>query len=153
MRRIRFLPWPEFWMSVRTVSKKHCQPPGYRMICLYQSKRSRQRSVRKSLRSFEKLSVPLYRKPPAHITGYVQNVTAEDLEKHKKEGYTATSIIGKSGLESIYESKLRAVSGCKIIIVDENGDLKDTVAEQKARNGQDIRTTIDIEHSAPHTIS
>ena len=75
----------------------------------------------------------------------MQNVTAEDLEKHKKEGYTATSIIGKSGLESIYESKLRAVSGCKIIIVDENGDLKDTVAEQKARNGQDIRTTIDIE--------
>ena len=86
-----------------------------------------------------------YGEMTAHITGYVQNVTAEDLEKHKKEGYTATSIIGKSGLESIYESKLRAVSGCKIIIVDENGDLKDTVAEQKARNGQDIRTTIDIE--------
>lgn len=86
-----------------------------------------------------------YGEMTAHITGYVQNVTAEDLEKHKKEGYTATSIIGKSGLESIYESKLRAVSGCKIIILDENGDLKDTVAEQKARNGQDIRTTIDIE--------
>ncbi len=86
-----------------------------------------------------------YGEMTAHVTGYVQNVTAEDLEKHKNEGYTATSIIGKSGLESIYESKLKAVSGCKIIILDENGNLKDTVAEQKAKDGQDIRTTIDIE--------
>ncbi|MCB6567027.1 penicillin-binding transpeptidase domain-containing protein, partial [Desulfovibrio desulfuricans] len=29
--------------------------------------------------------------------------------------------------------------------MDENGDLKDTVAEQKAKDGQDIRTTIDID--------
>lgn len=86
-----------------------------------------------------------YGEMTAHVTGYVQNVTAEDLEKHKNEGYTATSIIGKSGLESIYESKLKAVSGCKIIILDENGNLKDTVAEQKAKDGQDVRTTIDIE--------
>lgn len=86
-----------------------------------------------------------YGEMTAHLTGYVQNVTAEDLEKHKNEGYTTTSIIGKSGLESIYESKLKAVSGCKVIIVDENGDLKDTVAEQKAKDGQDIRTTIDID--------
>ncbi len=25
----------------------------------------------------------------AHLTGYVQNVTAEDLEEHEGEGYTA----------------------------------------------------------------
>lgn len=86
-----------------------------------------------------------YGEMTAHLTGYVQNVTAEDLEKHKNEGYTSTSIIGKSGLESIYESKLKAVSGCKIIIVDESGNLKDTVAEQKAKDGQDIRTTIDMD--------
>ena len=28
----------------------------------------------------------------AHLTGYVQNVTAEDLEEHEGEGYTAASV-------------------------------------------------------------
>ena len=39
----------------------------------------------------------------AHVTGYVQNVTAEDLEKNKGKGYTSNSVIGKSGLEAVYK--------------------------------------------------
>ncbi len=35
----------------------------------------------------------------AHLIGYVQNVTAEDLEEHAGEGYTSTSVMGKTGLE------------------------------------------------------
>lgn len=31
----------------------------------------------------------------AHLVGYVQNVTAEDLEEHTGEGYTSASVIGK----------------------------------------------------------
>ena len=31
----------------------------------------------------------------AHLVGYVQNVTAEDLEEHDGEGYTSNSVIGK----------------------------------------------------------
>ena len=33
----------------------------------------------------------------AHLTGYVQSVTAEDLEEHAGEGYTSNSVIGRSG--------------------------------------------------------
>ena len=32
----------------------------------------------------------------AHLVGYVQNVTAEDLEEHEGEGYTSNSVIGKT---------------------------------------------------------
>lgn len=32
-----------------------------------------------------------------HLTGYVRNVTAEDLEEHAGEGYNENSVIGKSG--------------------------------------------------------
>ena len=31
----------------------------------------------------------------AHLIGYVQSVTAEDLEEHKGEGYTSSSVVGK----------------------------------------------------------
>ena len=43
----------------------------------------------------------------SHLTGYVQSVTAEDLEERKGKGYDANSVLGKSGLESLYEDELR----------------------------------------------
>ena len=46
-----------------------------------------------------------YDKVASHIVGYVQNVNAEDLKKHKNEGYTSNSIIGRSGIEATYEKE------------------------------------------------
>ena len=80
----------------------------------------------------------------AHVTGYVQNVTAEDLEKHKGKGYTSSSVIGKSGLEAVYEDKLKANDGAVIFIDDQNGNVKKEIAKKEAKNGQNIRTTIDL---------
>ena len=40
----------------------------------------------------------------AHLTGYVQAISAEELETMADQGYTSSSIVGKSGLEQIYES-------------------------------------------------
>lgn len=80
----------------------------------------------------------------AHVTGYVQNVTAEDLEKNKGKGYTSDSVIGKSGLEAVYEDKLKAIDGAAILIYDQNGNVKKEIAKKEAKNGQNIRTTIDI---------
>ena len=41
----------------------------------------------------------------AHLIGYVQSVTAEDLENHPGEGYTNESVIGRSGFEKLYEKQ------------------------------------------------
>ena len=51
-----------------------------------------------------------------HLTGYVQSVTAEDLEKLENKGYHANSVIGRSGLEQAYEEELRPVDGTRIIM-------------------------------------
>ena len=78
-----------------------------------------------------------------HLTGYVQSVTAEDLEKKAGEGYHAGSVIGKSGLELAYEDTLRAVDGSSVNIVDSDGNVVETLASQEAKNGEDIHITID----------
>ena len=57
-----------------------------------------------------------YAEAIAHLIGYVQSVTAEDLEKNPDKGYTSTSIIGKAGLEKQYEDKLRGKDGKEIYI-------------------------------------
>lgn len=79
----------------------------------------------------------------AHLVGYVQNVTAEDLEEHAEEGYTADSVIGRSGLEGLYEEKLRGRKGCRISIIDAAGEEKAELANRPVEDGQTVRLTID----------
>ena len=79
----------------------------------------------------------------AHLIGYVQNVTAEDLENHPGEGYSSNSVIGRSGIESLYETELKGKDGSKIYIVDSEGNEKTTIAETIKEDGVDIRLTID----------
>jgi len=50
----------------------------------------------------------------AHLTGYVQNITAEELEANKGKGYNANSTIGRAGLEKEYEERLKGKSGLEI---------------------------------------
>lgn len=79
----------------------------------------------------------------AHLVGYVQNVTAEDLEEHDGEGYTSNSVIGKSGMEGLFEKELKGQNGCAISIVDSNGNKKKIIVSTIVENGKDIKLTID----------
>lgn len=81
----------------------------------------------------------------AHLVGYVRGISEEELEAHKGEGYTASSIIGKNGLELAFEDRLRGKNGTGIYIVDANEAVLKTIAETDMEDGEDIRTTIDIE--------
>lgn len=85
-----------------------------------------------------------YKDITAHITGYVQGITAEELESKAEKGYNAHSIIGKTGLEQVYEERLKGKDGLKIYIEDNNGNIVKTIAETKGNDGEDIKLTIDI---------
>ncbi len=79
----------------------------------------------------------------AHLVGYVQSVTAEDLEKHAGEGYSSDSVIGKSGMEGLYEKDLKGQDGIKISIANEFGNEKKVLASIAKEDGKDIKLTID----------
>lgn len=79
----------------------------------------------------------------AHLVGYIQNITAEELSKNEGKGYTTNSVIGKSGLEKIYEDRLKGKDGLEIYIEDEDGNRKTEIAKIAVQNGEDIKLTID----------
>ena len=81
----------------------------------------------------------------AHLIGYVQSVTAEDLEEYAGEGYTANSVIGKSGMEGLFESELKGQNGCRIYIENSEGREKEELAYILVQHGQDIQLTIDAD--------
>ena len=87
-----------------------------------------------------------YDKVASHVVGYVQNVNAEDLKKHKNEGYNSTSVIGRSGIEAAYEEKLRGITSGKIDLVDKNDKVIKELCHKKVKmSPQDITLTIDID--------
>ena len=79
----------------------------------------------------------------AHLVGYVQSVTAEDLEEHAGEAYTANSVIVRSGMEGLFEKELKGQNGCRIYIVNSEGKEKEELACILVQHGQDIKLTID----------
>ncbi|GHV41853.1 penicillin-binding protein 2 [Clostridia bacterium] len=81
----------------------------------------------------------------SHIIGYIQNINAEELETRRDQGYHMNSVLGKAGLERIYEDSLRAQDGKEIVIVDENGTRKEVLAAVTKNDGSDLRLTIDAE--------
>lgn len=81
----------------------------------------------------------------SHITGYVQSITADELEKNAGKGYNSNSVIGKKGLEKTYEDRLRGKDGIEIYIVDSENNRISTIAQTEVENGEDIRLTIDID--------
>lgn len=79
----------------------------------------------------------------AHLVGYVQNITAEELQENRGKGYTSTSVIGKAGLEKIYEERLKGKDGVEIYIEGSDGARKADIAKIDVQNGEDIKLTID----------
>ena len=79
----------------------------------------------------------------AHLVGYVQNVTAEDIKEHPEEDYLTDSVIGRSGMEALYEKELKGTNGRTVSIVDANGVEKKILAAKSRMDGVNITLTID----------
>ncbi|MBS4196937.1 penicillin-binding transpeptidase domain-containing protein [Lederbergia citri] len=78
----------------------------------------------------------------AHLTGNIAPVTADDLEENKGKGYSPSDMIGRRGLENVFEDRLRGEPGVKIVIQKEDGS-EAVLAEKEVKDGEDVQLTID----------
>jgi len=79
----------------------------------------------------------------AHLTGYVGDVSAEDIENNPL--LRAGQVVGKSGLEYRFDRELRGETGGEISIVDSGGDVREVLIENEKKDGESIHLTIDSE--------
>lgn len=75
------------------------------------------------------------------LIGYVGSITAEELESKSDRGYTQTSLIGKAGIEQVYEDTLRGEDGAEIYLSRNNEEI--SILKKEVVNGTDIKLTID----------
>ena len=81
----------------------------------------------------------------AHILGYTGELDQQQLEQRKSKGYRLGDVMGKMGVESAYESKLRGKWGGLKLEVDGAGRIIRYLGENPAKSGQDIKLTIDAD--------
>lgn len=86
-----------------------------------------------------------FKEAAAHLVGFVGTVTAEDLEKLEGKNYGPNDVVGKKGLEMVYEDQLRGEKGASVFIKRVDNESKVTLAEKPAKDGEKIQLTIDID--------
>jgi penicillin-binding protein 2 len=83
----------------------------------------------------------------AHVIGYVGEISSRQLEsgEFKDGGYKSGDVIGKEGLEAVYDKYLRGRDGSRTVLVDSLGRPQMTVEEVAPLPGRDLLTTIDLD--------
>ncbi|HEX8139846.1 MAG TPA: penicillin-binding protein 2 [Pyrinomonadaceae bacterium] len=83
----------------------------------------------------------------AHVLGYVGEISPEQLElpRYKDNGYRPGDIIGKEGLEAVYDDYLRGRDGYRKVVVDSRGHIQSEIERVEPQPGQDLVTSIDLD--------
>lgn len=78
----------------------------------------------------------------AHILGYASQISSEEYQS-RKDTYTQNDIIGKTGIEAVFEEFLKGKNGTKQIDMDVDGTITGEYTSKEAVAGSDIVLTID----------
>lgn len=79
----------------------------------------------------------------AHTYGYVSEINDVELEKMKAAGYKTGDIIGKFGLEKVYDKELRGENGGQQVEVDVSGKPVRIIGRKEPIPGDDLYLTLD----------
>ena len=78
----------------------------------------------------------------AHVLGYCGKITESELEKYGN-GYDKNSIIGKTGIQYVFERYLKGKNGIRQIDMDVNGNITGEYITEEPVVGADVQLTID----------
>ena len=101
-----------------------------------------------NLSSFE-ISTKLIRNYPyksvaAHVIGYTQPITVSEYKFLSNKGYKLNDLIGRTGIEYVYEDLIRGEWGGEMVEVNSLGNFQKSLGTRPSTQGNDIELTIDI---------
>src|SRR2546428_6942443 len=86
-----------------------------------------------------------YKESAAHLLGYVGEITKEELDRLKNEGYIASEQIGQIGLEASYEKELHGEPGKREVVINNYFKPIGVTSEVAPKPGRNLTLTLDIE--------
>ncbi len=92
----------------------------------------------------EPLRSYVYKDLAAHILGYLGEVSKEKLKNSAYSKYALGDMIGRNGLEDIYEFNLKGEKGFKEVEVDVSGRELKTLRKLPPESGDSLVLTLDV---------
>ena len=87
-----------------------------------------------------------YDSTASHIIGYLGRISEEEKPEYVEEkGYRVDALIGKSGIERLFENELRGTDAVSRLQVDSTGNVTGVIDRQDTKKGESVKLTIDIE--------
>ena len=77
--------------------------------------------------------------------GYVSQIQVDESEDYQARGYKGDEMIGRTGIESVYENQLRGTPGGTLLVTDPNGVPIGSLAQVDPVLPQAVYTTLDRE--------
>ncbi|MBN3038652.1 MAG: penicillin-binding protein 2 [Candidatus Omnitrophica bacterium] len=86
----------------------------------------------------------IYGETLSHVLGYLGKITEEELKKFKVYGLWDKNLLGRSGVEQVYDSLLRGQVGGMQVEVNNRGHRVRMLGVRYPQSGEDLYLTIDI---------
>jgi penicillin-binding protein 2 len=80
----------------------------------------------------------------ANVTGYVSEISEEELRVKREGDYVGGDLVGKSGIEYTYENMLRGSPGVEAIEVDARGRRIQEIDFRPPQKGENLYLTLDL---------
>ena len=86
----------------------------------------------------------IYKNLAGQVFGYIGAVSAEEYAEYREYGYRPSDLVGKAGLEMVWERTLRGKDGGRQIEVNALGEPIRLVGDKTAYPGNSLVLTIDV---------
>ena len=81
----------------------------------------------------------------AHLVGYLGEISQDELGSEEFSDHRAGDLVGRGGLEQVYESELRGRHGEKRYEVNAQNTVLDVISDREPVQGYDLMTSLDAE--------
>ncbi len=86
-----------------------------------------------------------YRDISSHVLGFLGQISQDQLKDPLFETYNSADVIGKVGIERVYESRLKGVDGKELFEIDAKGNTIRKLGRDEPVAGENITLTLDID--------
>ena len=85
-----------------------------------------------------------YKTVASHLIGYTQPITVSEFNILSEKGYKFNDLIGRTGIEFVYEDHIRGEWGGEMIEVNSSGIFTKSLGIKPSKKGKDVELTIDL---------
>ncbi len=85
-----------------------------------------------------------YKSVAAHVIGYTQPITQSEYKFLSEKGYRLNDLIGRTGIEYVYEDFIRGDWGGEMVEVNSLGKFQRSLGIKPSKEGNDVVLTLDM---------